>query len=139
MKKKKVSKRKQMRLMIFGIPSLFVIIYFSITLVSYIFDFSSLNKEKKQLNIELLNLQEQKHDLKIEIQKLNDPDYVARYAKEKFLYSKNGEYVLKLTDDAVLENNDIEKKNNFLIVIIAISVFLLLIYIFGKKKKSNES
>ena len=36
--------------------------------------------------------------LKAEVQKLQDPDYVERYAKEKFLYTKDGEIIIRKTD-----------------------------------------
>ncbi len=36
--------------------------------------------------------------LKAEVQKLQDPDYVERYAKEKFLYTKEDEIIIRKTD-----------------------------------------
>ena len=36
--------------------------------------------------------------LKAEFQKLQDPDYVERYAKEKFLYTKEDEIIIRKTD-----------------------------------------
>lgn len=36
--------------------------------------------------------------LKAEVQKLQNPDYVERYAKEKFLYTKDGEIIIRKTD-----------------------------------------
>ena len=36
--------------------------------------------------------------LKAEVQKLQDPEYVERYAKEKFLYTKDGEIIIRKTD-----------------------------------------
>ena len=44
---------------------------------------------------ELLDTEEA---LKAEVQKLQDPDYVERYAKEKFLYTKDGEIIIRKTD-----------------------------------------
>ena len=35
-------------------------------------------------------LEEENAYLKVEVEKLQDPDYVARYAREKYLYSKDG-------------------------------------------------
>ena len=31
--------------------------------------------------------------------KLQDPDYIARYAREKYLYSKDGEFILKIPEE----------------------------------------
>ena len=34
-----------------------------------------------------------------DIKKLKDPEYVARYAREKYMYSKDGELIIRLPDD----------------------------------------
>ena len=44
---------------------------------------------------ELLDTEEA---LKAEVQKLQNPEYVERYAKEKFLYTKDGEIIIRKTD-----------------------------------------
>lgn len=44
---------------------------------------------------ELLDTEEA---LKAEVQKLQDPEYVERYAKEKFLYTKDDEIIIRKTD-----------------------------------------
>ena len=36
--------------------------------------------------------------LKNEINKLQDPEYMARYAREKYLYSKNNEIIIKIEE-----------------------------------------
>ncbi len=36
--------------------------------------------------------------LKAEVQKLQNPEYVERYAKEKFLYTKDNEIIIRKTD-----------------------------------------
>ena len=36
--------------------------------------------------------------LKEEINRLQDPEYMAKYAREKYLYSKNGEIIIKIED-----------------------------------------
>lgn len=41
---------------------------------------------------ELLN---EEKALKSEVTKLKDPDYIARYAKEKYLYSSTGETIIR--------------------------------------------
>ena len=44
---------------------------------------------------ELLDTEEA---LKAEVQKLQNPEYVERYAKEKFLYTKEDEIIIRKTD-----------------------------------------
>ncbi len=54
------------------------------------------NKEIKRLNSEYNNLLEEEEKLSSDVTKLQDEDYVARYAKEKFLYSQDGDVILKM-------------------------------------------
>lgn len=53
-------------------------------------------KEKKDLESSYMTKLEEEELLKSEIQKLQDDEYVARYAREKYLYSKNGELIIKI-------------------------------------------
>ena len=55
-------------------------------------------REKKQLEEELSYLQEKEDELKLDADKLQDPDYIARYAREKYLYSKDGEFIIKIPE-----------------------------------------
>ena len=43
---------------------------------------------------ELLNKQDELND---EVNKLQDPEYVAKYAREKYLYTKDGELVIDVS------------------------------------------
>ena len=53
------------------------------------------NLQNIELTTELLDTEEA---LKAEVQKLQDPEYVERYAKEKFLYTKEDEIIIRKTD-----------------------------------------
>lgn len=55
-----------------------------------------LRNEKKSLEDELVVLQEEKEVLETDILKLKDPDYIAKYVREKYFYSKDGELILRL-------------------------------------------
>ena len=133
---KKVSKKSKRRLLIFGILSIFSIGYFFVTLFGYTYSFVSLKKQETNLQNKLVYLQDKKADLKVEIQKLNDPEYVARYAKENYLYSKDGEYVLKIDDvDPIIPTTS---TNNNYYYIIGVITLLFVILIFSKKKKEKK-
>ena len=54
----------------------------------------------------LADLEEQEEILKTDIQKLEDPEYVAKYAREKYLYSKEGELIIRIPDS---NNTDDDK------------------------------
>jgi len=52
--------------------------------------------EKKELETKYKDILEKEDLLKSEINKLQDKEYVARYAREKLLYSKDGEIIIKM-------------------------------------------
>ena len=63
--------------------------------------------DNKTEKVELMNryssLLEEEQKLKSDVNKLQDPDYVARYAREKYLYTKTGELIIRIP-----KNNDSE-------------------------------
>ena len=52
--------------------------------------------DKKELETKYKEILEKEDLLKSEINKLQDKEYVARYAREKLLYSKDGEIIIKM-------------------------------------------
>lgn len=78
----------------------FVIIgLFSLLIGTMFPTWSQIYKNKKEtelLSLELESLLEEEASLQSEVTKLEDPDYIARYAREKFLYSKQGELILRI-------------------------------------------
>ena len=56
-------------------------------------------QEKKDLEKELTTLKEKEEELKVDANKLQNPEYIARYAREKYQYSKDGEYILKIPEE----------------------------------------
>lgn len=53
-------------------------------------------KEKKELTEKLEKLKDEEITLSDDVEKLKNPEYAARYAREKYFYSKNGEKILKI-------------------------------------------
>ena len=53
-------------------------------------------RETKKLNTQYEKLLDEKKSLTSEVTKMNDPVYLARYAKEKFLYSKDDEVIIRM-------------------------------------------
>lgn len=130
---KKVSKKSKRRLMTFGLLSIFAIGYFCFTLFGYIYNYIKLTNEEKVLQEQLSSLQQEKYELKIEIQKLNDPNYAIRYAKEKFLYSSDGEYIIKINPiEAEIKVED--KKNNVTPIVFGSIILFLGILLFARFK-----
>lgn len=52
-------------------------------------------KEITKLSSDYENLLSEEEKLKSEVTKLQNRDYVARYAKEKYLYSSDGETIIR--------------------------------------------
>lgn len=74
-----------------------VINFFVITYIGGTFkNVIELNKEQKELSGTLVSLKEEEETLKSEVNKLQDPDYIAKYAREKFMYSGEGEYIIRI-------------------------------------------
>ena len=130
-KKKKVSKSAKKRLLVFGTLSYAMIIYFFITLTTYTLNIIDLNHEKKELNNQLLVLKEDEENLNIELKKLQDPDYIARFARENYLYSKNGEYIIKIQgNDKTTETTDIDHEKSIRYIVIGVGSFLTILGIY---------
>ena len=93
--KKKKLKRKTLILFVMLIG------FTAITLSSYnyIVDIYRMSKEKKELKEELKELKEKEKELKLDASKLQNSDYIARYAREKYFYSKEGEYIIKIPEE----------------------------------------
>ena len=45
------------------------------------------------------DLLKEEESLTSEVTKLHDPDYVARYAREKYMYSLPGEFIIKIPEE----------------------------------------
>ena len=119
-----------------------IVIFCIFTIFSYAYQIHQLKIEEQKLESKLENLQTEERELSSEIIKLKDPDYIAKYARENYLYSMEGEYVIKIEDkkieDAVEENN-----NDKIYYIMGISISILIVLFIAvlikivKKKKSN--
>ena len=138
-----MTKAAKSRLLVFGTLSIFFVIYFIFTLVSYSVNLVQLTNEKEKLEEKYLSLQEEAEELKIEITKLHDPEYLAKFARENYLYSKEGELIIKIheTED-VLEETQQQIDNNRFVVMISFGILVLIfLYILLRsiiKKKSDK-
>lgn len=105
MARKKVTKASKRRLLLFGSMSIVVIGYFLVSLSTYVVDIYNLKMEEKRLEQELINLQADEEDLNTQLEMLKNVDYLARYARENYLYSKDGEIVLKIENSKEVKDN----------------------------------
>ena len=82
----------------FGGSSVVVIVATTFTIGRYWVEIFDKYQESKDLEIQLSDLKEKEEELKLDAEKLQDPDYIARYAREKYLYSKDGEFIIKIPE-----------------------------------------
>lgn len=94
--KKNSKKKRTRRMILLGLGSLAIIVTLTLTIGKYWIEIIEKYNEKKELEDRLVQLQEEEKALKLDASKLQDPDYVARYAREKYLYSKDGEFIIKI-------------------------------------------
>lgn len=99
MAKKKKVKKKARRMVTFGVASFLLIIIISITLFSVFTEILDKYREKHELENELIALKEKEKELENDVKKLEDPEYLARYAREKYFYSKDGELIIRIPED----------------------------------------
>ena len=99
--KKAIKKKKNNSNSMVGILLLAVLL-FLIVLVSTVFsDWNQImknNEQTKELSVYYERLLEEGASLNNEVIKLQDPEYVARYAREKYMYTKDGEIILKIIE-----------------------------------------
>lgn len=92
----KKTKKEKKRLVFIS----FCIIGLLVTLVSTVFnDWQEImdnNSQIKALNEKYENLLSEEEKLESDVTKLQDSEYVMRYAKEKFMYSEDGDTILRM-------------------------------------------
>ena len=95
--KKKLKPRK--RAIFFALGSVATIVVVTFSIGKYWVEIFEKYQEKQELELELTALKEKEEELQVDANKLQNPDYVARYAREKYLYSKEGEYILQIPEE----------------------------------------
>lgn len=141
MAKKKLSKASKRSLILFGSISLVVIGYFFYNLMFYTYNIYSLMMEQKSLNESLNNLEHDEKILKTEIEKLKDSDYIARYARETYQYSKEGEIILDIKSETKQKesNNKFEFEYESILKIGGLFLFIIILYVILKNHKKNTN
>lgn len=98
MKVKKITKKTKRRLTFLSCTILFLV---GVIITSVFNDLCEIIHNKNEITLLSNNYESLLHEeesLQSEITKLQDSDYVARYAREKFLYSLPDEVIIKMPD-----------------------------------------
>lgn len=93
---KKVTKKDKRRITLLIIIFIPLLTIFVSNMFSYWSQIYNNIKEKEELELLYREILEEEETLKSEIVKLQDDEYIARYAREKYLYSKDGEIIIKI-------------------------------------------
>ena len=93
---RKISKKSKRRLLLISVVTISLISLLLVNIFSVWKQLLDKREEKKFYTMELKKLKEEEEYLKVEAEKLQDPDYVARYAREQYLYSKDGEFNIRI-------------------------------------------
>ena len=99
MTKKKSNVKAKRRIFLFFIVFGAIIGSLSYSFFSNVGKMIEINNEKHDLQNKLVSLKDEEEVLNSDIKKLEDPEYVARYAREKYLYSKDGELIIRIPND----------------------------------------
>lgn len=95
-KKKRYSVKTKSRMLVIFVFFGVIIFTLGYTLFNNIGDISEIDKEMVRLDKEYSLLMDEEAKTLADIKRLEDPEYIARYVREKYLYSKDGEIILRI-------------------------------------------
>ena len=97
--KKKSNKGAKRRLLLWFSIFFILVSYLGYSSFSYWKEILKNKHDTKVLKSKYNKLLSEKEVLETDVLKLQDPEYVAKYAREKYLYSKDGELIIKIVED----------------------------------------
>lgn len=68
------------------------------TLFNNLYKINDIKNKLSELEKEKIALSEKEAELEADIKRLSEPEYIARYAREKYFYSKEGEIILRMDE-----------------------------------------
>ena len=96
----KVNKFAKRRVLFLFLIFIVMFSYMFYTVFTYWRQILNNNREKNQLENNYEELLEKENLLQNDVIRLQDPEYVAKYAREKYLYTKDGELIIKIIEDS---------------------------------------
>lgn len=93
---KRATKKDKRRILVLIVILIPLLVLFISNIWKYSSQILKNIESKKELDVTYKEKLKEEEKLQSEITKLQDPDYVARYAREKYLYSKDGEIIIKI-------------------------------------------
>ena len=97
--KKKKTKNRTPYIFLLSFCCIFVVAFMIFSVYNDWVEMKTKEKEEEKLNSDLVALKEDEERLESEISRLQDPEYLARYAREKYFYSKDDELIIRIPED----------------------------------------
>ncbi len=95
--KKKVSKKEKRRLTFIILTFIGIISFMCVNIIPDLLKISNNKKETVLLQSSYEDLLDKEKSLKSEVQKLKNPAYLERFAKEKFFYTNSDDIIIRKT------------------------------------------
>ena len=95
---RKVSQKTKFRVTFLLLGFIISSVLFVSSIFSYVTQIIRTKQNINELKMAYSESLEQEDILNDEINKLKDPEYLAKYAREKYLYSKDDEIIIKIED-----------------------------------------
>ena len=95
---RKVSQKTKFRVTFLILGFIISSVLFVSSIFSYVTQIIRTKQNINELKMAYSESLEQEDILNDEINKLKDPEYLAKYAREKYLYSKDDEIIIKIED-----------------------------------------
>ena len=95
-KKKTQIRKSARRICCFGVIACISVIAILLSVFKVVNQIVNKYQEANNLEMQLADLKKEEENLNEEILKLQDPEYLARYAREKYFYSKDGELIIRI-------------------------------------------
>ena len=96
--KKQKAKKSALRFLVFGLTCIALSCTITLSISKLWTQIYSKYKEHQELENKLTKLKKEEKQLTINVEKMQDPEYVARYLREKYFYSKDGEYIIRIPE-----------------------------------------
>ena len=94
-----MAKKKRRMGNIYGIVFIVISVFLIYTLVAKVQHIQAEQATYQKLVVQKKELKKEKEKLAKEVDSLNDSDYVVRYARSHYIFSKNGEEVIILPEN----------------------------------------
>ena len=94
-----MAKKKKRMGSIYGIVFLIISVFLIYTLIAKVQHIQAEKATYQKLVVQKNELKKEKAKLSKEVDSLNDSDYVVRYARSHYIFSKNGEEVIILPEN----------------------------------------